>query len=314
MNKRFLFILPCLGFLITACNNQQSDVVDQQFVHKYGVNLSAEEWANRGQDGQVFSIRKDGVTVSETYSDGYLDGETTHTFPHKSIVQRKQMYQQGCLVGETTYYTSGMPAQFTEFQPDGNRLVTTWYETNVPRSREAYAGEYLGEGEYMNEAGQVEATVTDQMGTRVNRDPMGQLMSRDTIKHGQILEQTSYHPNGVPSAVTPYEGGYIEGIRRTYSPMGEPATLESWTRDRQHGLTIGYQNGEKVYEQPYVNGQRVGLEKRYKDGTDVVQEVNWVNDKKHGPSYSYIGDGRYVDWYFEDAPVNKATFDAMSHR
>ncbi len=116
--------------------------------------------------------------------------------------------------------------------------------------------------------------------------------------------------------MTPYVNGVIEGERRTYLPGGEPATIEKWTGNAQHGTMQEYEHGEMRAEVPYVNGNKNGIERRYRDdGKTLAQEITWVHGQKHGPTLSYIGNTVKTDWYFRDRPVaNKLTFDMMSNQ
>ncbi|MBS0656070.1 MAG: hypothetical protein JSR46_09850, partial [Verrucomicrobia bacterium] len=103
--------------------------------------------------------------------------------------------------------------------------------------------------------------------------------------------------------------GRIHGTRSTYSPTGEPETIEDWSNDRLNGLQIVFQNGEKVAEVPYVNGKRQGVEKRLRAGTDeVVQTITWSQDVRHGPSIVYVDESKITDWYFEGNKVSRAEF------
>lgn len=312
--------LVCLAFLLTvmsACQNNQSncDEVVCETVHRYGVSLDPDDWSERGQDGKVISMRKDGVSVIREYNSGVLHGECTYSFPHRDITQRREYYDQGALQKEIYYYSNGLPKKQINYESPTRQNIVMWYENGVPQCREVKENLNLTFGEYYNENHQVESRVDEGNGTRTSRNGLGQLESTDTIQNGQMVVRTTYHPNGEPAAYIPYVNGIIEGQKRTFRQGGEPATIETWTNNQQHGVTTVFEHGEKWAEIPYVNNSQHGIEKRYRDGRTVVQEISWVQGQQHGPSYTYLGNTTQTDWYFRGKQVpNKATFDMLSNQ
>lgn len=312
-------ILPaayiCLLLTATACqtNSCHDEVICQTYVHRYGMPLQANDWSARGQHGQVVSTRRDGVVVSKTYESGILHGETTYTFPHREVIQRKETYCQGELVQECSYYPSGMPQQQMTYGAGKHSLIA-WYEGGVPQCQEEYEERNLVHGSYYNLSNQEESRVEDCNGMRTRRDAYGQLVSVDRIENGQMSMSTTYHSNGTPAALTPYVNGVIEGKRRTFTLTGEPATIEEWTNHCQHGNTEIFDNGEKCADMPYIYGQPHGVESRYREGGELVQRRYWSQGKRHGPCYSYVGNTTQTDWYFQGRPVNKPTYDMLSNQ
>lgn len=314
MPRSFVFLI-LLGS-VTSCQTNQNccDEIVCETVHRYGVPLEPEDWSERGQSGQVVSIRKDGVGVKRYYEAGVLHGECTYTFPHRDVIQKKELYERGNLTQQYMHYPSGLPQQQIVY-PSPNRQVTTiWYENGAPHCREEIENGNLVRGEYYSLEQQLDSRVEEGNGLRTRRDGQGLLQSVDTIQEGQMALRTTYHPNGMPAIITPYVKGLIEGERRTYLPGGEPATIEIWSNNVQQGITQEFEHGEKRAEVPYVNGRREGTERRYRDdGKTVAQEITWVQGQKHGPTYSYIGENKTTDWYFRNRPVpNKSTFDMLS--
>lgn len=305
----------CLLLATTGCqtNSCRDEVVCETYVHRYGVPLQANDWSARGQHGQVVSTRRDGVVVSKTYESGILQGETTYTFPHREVIQRKEVYCQGELSQASSYYPNGMPQQQIIYD-SGNHSMTAWYEGGVPQCKEEYEQGHLVRGSYYNLSNHEESRVEDREGTRTRRDAYGQLISVDSIQNGQMTMCTTYHPNGTPAALTPYVNGVVEGKRRTFTVGGEPATIEEWTNNTQHGNTEIFDNGEKCADMPYINGRPHGVEYRYRDNDTVVQRRNWIQGKKHGPCYNYVGNTTQTDWYFQGRQVNKPTYDMLSNQ
>jgi antitoxin component YwqK of YwqJK toxin-antitoxin module len=310
---RSLYFLILLGSLSSCQNRNCCDEVVCETVHRYGVSLPPEDWSERGRCGQVVSMRKDGVAVTRNYDNGILHGECTYSFAHRDVIQKREMYEQGNLTQEQLHYTSGMPYKQTNYEGPGRQSMTIWYESGAPHAREIIDNGNLIQAEYYSMDQQLESNVENGNGLRTRRDGQGQLQSVDTIQNGQMVMSTTYHPNGAPAVITPYVNGMIEGDRRTYLPGGEPATIEKWRGNLQHGTSQEFEHGEKRAEVPYVNGRKHGIERRYRDdGQTLAQEITWVQGQKHGPTYSYIGNTKTTDWYFRNRQVaNKATFDMM---
>jgi antitoxin component YwqK of YwqJK toxin-antitoxin module len=313
---RSLYFLILLGSLSSCQNRYCCDEVVCETVHRYGVPLPPEDWSERGQCGQVVSMRKDGVAVTRNYDNGILHGECTYTFAHRDVIQKRERYAQGNLTQEQLYYTSGMPYKQTSYEGPGRQSITVWYENGAPHARETIDNGNLVQAEYYSIDQQLESSVENGNGLRTRRDGQGQLQSVDTIQNGQMVLSTTYHPNGAPAVVTPYVNGMIEGERRIYLPGGEPAAIEKWSGNVQQGITQEFEHGEKRADIPYVNGNRHGIERRYRDdGQTIAQEIAWVQGQKHGPANSYIGNTKTTDWYFRNRQVaNKATFDMLHNQ
>jgi antitoxin component YwqK of YwqJK toxin-antitoxin module len=311
------FYLPFLAIILTSCHQTPpccDEVLTENYIHRYGVPLTAEEWEARGRNGQIVSKQKDGVVATRSYEAGSLHGDCTFSFPHRERIQRKEVYDRGILKQQVHYHSTGLPQQQHTFQEDGKREVVSWYENGVPQSKEVYQEANLENGEYYTPDNQVESSVEDGNGLKTKRNGLGMLDSVDLIENGRLATRTTYHSNGTPAAISPYSNDKIHGLRRTFHPSGEPATLEEWEEDSQHGLTVVYENGEKLSEINYVKGEKHGIERRFWEGQSVAQEVTWEKGKKQGPCYSYVGNERKTDWYYANQLVNKPTYDAMSNQ
>lgn len=315
-------MLPLLGFLTLllftgACQTRRCDnVVCESYVHKYGVPLSSgTEWAARGQSGQVVQKRDDGVVITRSYESGIAHGETTYTYPHRDIIQKRENYDRGTLVQETWNYANGVPMRQNTYTSPSAKSMIVWYDNGVPQAKEEYENDLLKHGEYFTINNLQEAGVNNQNGSRIRRDRYGELESVDVIQEGTMVSSTTYHPNGSPKSVTPYVNGVAEGQRLTYHPGGEPNAVETWVNGVQHGLSTEYQDGEKLADVPYKQGVRHGTESRYRDdGQTLVQQVSWMDGTKHGPTYTYVEGSKKVEWYYRDRPVNKQTYDALRNQ
>lgn len=314
-NFQLLIAFSSILLLTSSCNKRCDDVVCESYVHRYGVPLAPSDWSERGQDGQVVSVMKDGVERNCSYVGGVLHGDTTYSFPHSDIVEKVENYDQGALTKEFWNYPSGLPYRQIVYNKPENRVETVWYDHGAPQSYEEYKGDYLQRGDYYTQDNVLESSVKNQVGKRVYRDRNGELVYVDDIQGGQIVNRAGYYANAVPESVTPYANNVPHGQRQTFHPEGEPRSVEQWVNGQQHGKSVYYQNGVKVSEVNYVEGKKQGIETRYRDdGQTVVGETNWVNDQKHGPSNSYIGNIKNTDWYYQGEKVNKQTYDAQTKR
>lgn len=317
VNMRSIYLLTTASLiaLTTSCARdccQDCVVVDETYVHKYGVAVPSNFWDESGKDGSVVSSMADGVVITRSYSQGLLNGNTTYSFPHSSQIEKIEVYNQGTLISTTEYYVDGTRKSEVSFDtPLGMKTISTWYLSGIPRSVETFAGDNLVTAEYFSPTNQRDAFVQNSAGTRLIRDDYGHLLATDTISKGQIKLRTAYHPNGSPKEQVQYKDGLVDGTKKTFHPAGEPATVETWAAGTQQGTTTLYQHGEKYADVPYLNGQKNGTEVRYRDGSTVVQEINWSQDEQHGPTTTYIGDNTKTDWYFRGAPTTKADYDFL---
>lgn len=317
MRKTPYLFWALTALTVASCASRYCDpceeVIQQTYVHKYGLEVAPDDWEARGQCGQVVSTRKDGTTCTQYYDKGILHGDCTYSFPHSSTVARKESYEAGALIAETAFYRSGGARQ--EVKPLGGerKEVTSWYETGVPKSKEVLEGNYLVDGEYYNAEHTVEASVHEGAGIRIQRDAYGQLIAREQIQNGQITQITTFHQNGNPKEVLPLLNGSRNGTVQVYLPDGEPSRIEAWSNGIQNGQTSLFENGEIVAKIPYSDGVPNGVEERYRDGSDLAARITWVSGNKHGPSYHYAGGNVTTDWYFQNKPVSETDYDILSN-
>ena len=311
-----LLLFGVLAFVLSSCSayrehRERQNIVNEKYIHKYGLEVPEQDWSNRGKHGRVVTELVNGVTVSRNYHAGQLDGDVTYSFPHSEKIEISQAYVKDRLVSEKSFYTSGIPSQEVEYLSPTSFRTTTWYQSGTPRSREEVESNFLHTAEYYTINNQVDSRVTNGEGMRVNRDEWGQLISHDSIENGEMVLRKTYHPNSTPKELIPYRNGKVEGRKRIYLPTGEPKAIEEWVNGFQEGKTALFENGEIVAEVSFENNMKSGVEKRYSDGTQVVEEITWRKDRREGPSYTYLGDRVQVDWYHEGRRVNKNQYDLL---
>lgn len=319
-SRKILFLTASAAICLftTACQRHTQmipccNVVEESYIHKYGVEVPAHDWTYRGENGKVITTLGNGVIVTKSYEQGILHGESTYTFPHSSTIERREFYQNGRMIQSISYNHSGLPIESIEFLQDGTHKVTQWYADNSPKSIEIYQEDLLISGEYYNSANKADAHVDHQNGIRPIRDDYGQLLATETIENGKISQQTLYHPNGTPRVITPYKEGKISGVRKLFLPGGEPEAEEEWIQDRQEGITTLFRNGERYARITFRDGRKNGVELRYKeDGETVAEEICWADNQRHGPCHTYVADSVRTDWYFAGNLVSKSYYYFLS--
>ncbi len=311
-----IFLIPVLAASLFSCgqNTYQPEVVDQTYIHRYGVEVTPKDWNARGGSGQVVSTLRNGIVVTRSYASNVLNGTTTYTFPHSELIRKTEEYSNGKLTKEIDHFASGEPKIEREYLPGNKTIISTWYENGNPQATETFVGEQLDTAVYYSADHKIEARVDHGFGERMNRDEYGNLLTHDAFEEGYLVTSTTYHANGTPKEVTPYVKNIVQGLKRSYLPDGEPNTIEEWYDGSQTGLTTLFQNGERIAEIPYVNGIKSGVERRFANGSRVVEEINWVNGSIHGPYNTLVGDKIQTDWYHRGKRDSKNTFETMENR
>lgn len=301
-----LFLSGCLS--PRSCD----EVVKETYVHPYGVPVVKSDWQAQGETGNVVRVTKEGVTVTQSFVAGQLEGETTYTFPHSSVTKRTEVFHEGALQAVRDHYSSGVPMREEVYDQGEVAKVLTWYTDGTPSSLEWYQGGALIQGEYYTPLNERESTVYKGQGVRIHRATDGHLLAKESIERGERVERVTYFPSGEPESVIPYVEGKIHGTLLTYFPGGEPKSAEEWNHGVQEGMTLLYQNGEKYAEIPYVAGKKQGLERRYRDGAILAEEISWKEDVQHGIRQLHVEGVTKTEWYHEGALVSRSTFERMN--
>ncbi|MBS0624262.1 MAG: toxin-antitoxin system YwqK family antitoxin [Verrucomicrobia bacterium] len=309
---KLLAIVPLL--LVCGCHNHyQGDVVKETYIHKYGVPVSATDWNKQGKDGEVVQLQKDGITVKRAYVNGIQHGETTWSFPNSDTIARVETFASGVRTCLRDNYASGTPMQEEHYDCDGfvTKLLR-WHEDGTPSAVEIYEHGKLVSGEYRNPLNVIESRVQDGEGLRICRNSEGEVLTKDTIAQGEMVERTNFYSNGDPCSITPYLHGKVHGERLTFYRGGLPKAAEQWLNDQQEGITTLYHNGEKVAEIPFIAGKKHGVELRYRDGSHLVEEVTWCHDAQHGPHKIYVDDDIKTEWYHQGEIVSRPAFERLN--
>lgn len=314
MNKSVLIFLGA-ATLLTSCKSKSDEgVVSQRYIHKYGYDVSKEEWDVQRYPGQVLTTFRNGKTITETYEDTFLHGEKTVSFEHSQTVQTKEIYQKGILTKRTTFNIRGVPEQETVFKTPSHLLITNWYTTGSPKAKEEYRDGKLINGQYYSLGNETDSCITNGNGEKTVRNTAGDLLSKEVYTNYKIAYIETYHPNNTPSTITSYNDDKIHGEIKKYALSGEPLSIENYRNGKKHGICTYYQNGYKYQETTYTEGRKDGIEKFYIDGETLSEETEYKAGNKHGPSIVFCDGTARTFWYFNNQKVSKSTFDQYEER
>lgn len=316
MKRVRIALFGAIALVAVSCqdNCPLDQIVSQKYVHKYGFDVSEQEWEEREQDGQTISTLRNGVNVVNSYENGLLHGPTTYSFPHSSAVEKLLVYDQGNLLKETTYDSSGMPIREDMYEFDDRHIITFWDEKGVPLSIEEYDSDLLMEGKYYTAEHILEAQIEGGFGERVKRDRTGLLVTRDHMENGLVVERTTYHPTGEIHTVSHYHDYQLHGPQLKFTSIGRPLMKLNWNHGILDGLKVVYRNGLKVAEIPYVNGHKHGLEQHFDDLGNLTADISWDNDKKHGCCKFYTEDTTDIEWFYKGQSVDQHKFEMFEKR
>lgn len=315
MNNKLPYGIITL-FLFSGCvsSNLENTILSQKYIHKYGFDISEQEWTNRDQEGQIVTMLKNGVKIVSSYENGVLHGPTTHTFPNSSIVEHQYIYDQGTLIKEMLSDTKGVPIREIAYEFDDRKVITQWDENGAPVSIEEFDGELLVEGSFFTPEHELEAKVESGFGEKIRRDRTGQLLYRDFIENGVVSRHTAYHPNGNIHSISNYHDYQLHGEQKKFTTQGKPLMDLHWDHGVLDGLKVVYKDGVKMSEIPYSNGQKHGTEIHYDELSNKTAEIQWKNDKKYGCSRFFINGTEELEWFYNGAVVSQEKFETLYNR
>jgi antitoxin component YwqK of YwqJK toxin-antitoxin module len=314
MNKSLLSALT-LAALLASCGSDfrmSNAIVSERFVHKFGYPVSKQEWMERNYPGQVVTVMSSGVTITASYENRLLHGLCTHTYPNSQTVQYAYVYNEGDLVKETVYDPFGVPVKEEVKLSPRRHTLTRWYSDGTPMSIEDYADDELLEGEYFSMNNEVESRVEKGHGSRILRDPKGQLLSKESVRNGYTETKESFYANGTPESVVHYLRNQLHGEKRTFSPAGEPLAVEEWLNGKLHGSATYFQNGVRRSELHYLYGAKSGAETYYlEDGETIAQQIFWENDKRHGKATYALAGEVQTEWWYDGKKTSQKRYEEL---
>ncbi len=316
MKRLSPLLIALSGLFIFSCQNsgkdQDENVVSKRYIHKYGYDVSKEEWEGATYPGQVVTMLRNGVTVTSSYEDGILNGSTTYTFPHSNTIESLNIYERGNLVKKTSYDIRSIPQKEQVFFSPSHTKVTRWFQKGTPLSVEEYHNQELLEGEYFNERNETEHRVLKGSGVRITRDQHENIVARETIEAGFPVLRETFHTHGIPHTMIPLSGGLIHGKKKVFALTGEPISVEAYKKDMLDGIATYYQNGCRYLELQYKNGRKHGMERHFVDGETVIEETEWMDGQKHGPSIIFFDGMSRTRYFYNNQAVSKERYRELS--
>ena len=315
MKKKYLLFFPFTWLIFSACvEKANKEIVSQRYVHKYGYDVSKEEWQTELHPGQILTTLRDGKTIVEPYEDGILHGQKTETYPHSQTIHFLEQYERGRLVKRITYNIRGIPEQEALFKTNTHIVITHWYPSGTPKLKEEYKEDLLVNGQYFNLSNEADSRIDQGRGEKMIRNQNGDILAKERFDNYQLIYTETYYPNNMPHRIIPYKNGSIHGEKKEFAMTGEPVYVENYSLGKKHGPSTYYQSGYKYLESFYINGLKEGMERYYIDGEIIAEETEYQGGAKHGPSIVYCDGSAKTVWYFENQKVSKSTYEKLIHR
>lgn len=317
MKSNFIFIIGTVGILMTGCQHskhKKDEVISQRYIHKYGYDVSQEEWERADYPGQVITTLRNGVTITATYEDNVLNGPTTFTFPHSQTLESSNIYEKGNLIKKLSYNIRGIPVQEEIYLSPTHIKTTKWYLDGTPMCIEERSFDELIEARYYNAKNEMVYQLANGSGTRVVRDDSGSITTKETINNGYPSLRETFHANGTPHTILSLRNGILHGRKQVFAQSGEPVSVEHWDMNKLHGLATYFQNGCRYLEIQFTQGLKNGLERHYIDGETIVEESQWLRNQKHGPTTVYYDGMSKTEWYYNNDRVSKDKFRELCDR
>lgn len=315
MKKSYLIVFPLIAMTLMSCSDsEKKQIISQRYVHKYGYDVSKEEWKAEVYPGHVLTTLRDGKTITEPYEDGLLHGSKTETYPHSQTIQTLEQYERGNLVKRVSYNIRGVPQKEEVYKAENHVLVTTWYPNGTPKSNEEFRDDILISGQYLNTSNETDSRIENGTGERTVRNQSGDVLAKEVFNNYLLTYVETYYPNNTPHTTTSYENNLLHGEKKEFAMTGEPLSVEYYYKGLKHGLATYYQNGYKYSEVPYVHGLKNGVERHYIDGDIIVEETEYHDGIKQGSSVLYCDGSAKTTWYFENQIVSRAKYEQLMDR
>jgi antitoxin component YwqK of YwqJK toxin-antitoxin module len=314
MYKKTL-LFTSLAIAGVSCQNDKSKhIVQERFIHKYGYDVSPDEWNTHSYPGQVLTTKRNGQVTVQTFEDNHLHGPVTVTWPHSQTIKSLEEYTKGSLKRRVEYSIRGVPEKESLFLANDSILTTKWYASGTPFSKETIKSDTLISGEYYSPTNELEAKIENGSGQRLIRDVSGIILSKETFKNYQVVNETLYHPNKTPKTIAAFRDGQKHGAYKTFSEDGAPLKVENYKSGELEGLSTYYQNAMKYLEVQYVQGLKHGVQKRFVDGTVCIETSQYNLGQKHGATIVYCDGTAKTTWHFNNQMVSKGKYEELLQR
>ena len=304
-----------MALVLMSCsegNNKQ--VISQRYVHKYGYDVSRDEWKAESYPGHVLTTLRDGKTITEPYEDGLIHGARTETYPHSQTIQTLEQYEKGNLQKRVSFNVRGVPQKEEVFKAENHVIITAWYPNGTPKSNEEFRDDILINAQYLNASNETDSRIENGTGERTIRNQSGDILSKEVFNNYLLTYVETYYPNNTPHTTTSYENNLLHGEKKEFAMTGEPICVEHYYKGFKHGLATYYQNGYKYSEIPYSHGHKNGIERHYIDGEIIVEETEFRDGIKQGSSVLYCDGSAKTTWYFENQVVSRSKYEQLMDR
>jgi antitoxin component YwqK of YwqJK toxin-antitoxin module len=310
-----LCILTGATLLLSSCGNKKNDdVVATRIVHKLGYNIDPDLWPKKHDPAKVHTTFRNGKTIISSYEDKLLHGDTTTSFEHSQTVQIREHYKRGQLEKRTYYSISGAPEEETYFKSPTHTVVKRWYSSGSPKSTEEFVETKLIHGQYFSINNELASHITNGTGEKTLSNHFGDVIEKQVFVNYEITYTETYHQDGTPHVVSSFKDGKLHGEKKTFSPAGDPISVENYLYGLKHGVCSYYQNGYVYQMTTYVEGRKHGVEQLFIDGVTLAEETLYNFGLKHGPSVVYYDNSANTQWYFQNEKVSKEKFDRYEER
>jgi antitoxin component YwqK of YwqJK toxin-antitoxin module len=316
MKKIVWVVLVISSLSLLSCHRDEnnSEVVSQRYVHKYGFDVSPDEWNQRDKEGQIITTLENGVTLTQSFANGILHGPSSYTYSNSSITNQVEIYDEGVLLKTIFHDSSGIPYKEELYEFDNRKIITLWDNSGIPLSIEEYDDDILIKGQYYNGVNTLEAAIEEGRGVRIKRDRKGQLLSKDSFDKGQLTHRTTYHPSGQVQSESSFDKYVLHGKQTTFSQTGNPLVEMYWDHGLIDGTKVVLRHGKPILKVPYVNGERHGIEREWDDDGNVIAEIRWENDVRHGSSRFFDNEDTIIEWYYNGKAVSLREYHMMENR
>lgn len=311
--KRLSIFAILLTFLSCQSDNN-SNVVSQKFVHKYGFDMSENDWESGLKEGVSTTVLENGITVTNTYNNNLLHGPTTYTFANSSIIEKNYVYDNGTLIKLTSQDKSAMPFKEEVYEPNNRTIITLWDKGGVPISIEQYEDNVLINAKYYKPDNELEASIENGTGVRIKRDRVGEMHYKDSVKKGKLKARTTYHPNGQVKSTMSFNNYLLHGEQINYSESGDQLMTMRWDMGKPDGMKTTYKKSHISSEIPYLKGLKHGIERHYHENGRLAKEIHFENGKKHGSHRTYNDNDTNIQWFYKGKEVSLKKFEEFSFR
>jgi antitoxin component YwqK of YwqJK toxin-antitoxin module len=315
MKKRYSILFPAIALVLISCNDSNNkQVISQRYVHKYGYDVSRDEWSAESYPGHVLTTLRDGKTITEPYEDGLIHGARTETYPHSQTIQTLEQYEKGNLSKRISFNVRGVPQKEELFRGENHVIITTWYPNGTPKSSEEFTDNILINAQYLNTSNETDSRIENGTGERTIRNQSGDVLSKEVFNNYLLTYIETYYPNNTPHTTTSFENNLLHGEKKEFAMTGEPICVEHYYKGLKHGLSTYYQNGYKYSEVPYAHGHKNGIERHYIDGELICEETEFHDGIKQGSSVLYCDGSAKTTWYFENQIVSRSKYEQLMDR